>query len=228
MLNAGNYFTAIPPKTALNHIPAHIQSSKELIERLNNVEAVDLSKKIPISFDIVSFYTNINIDEAIDTMFRYLDKFNIDMTGLALHHIKVLQDLLLNIIIFKYGDATYKQTSGLAMGSRVSGTSAVIVMDRFEQQHIYQSPMFQHTAIYVRYIDDTGTLANNRAEAKNMLTYLNTQHPTIKFELETPQVDGFLPIQDIKFKIGEDGTIKRQLYTKPANKGISLHVHTTP
>ena len=99
-------------------------------------------------------------------------------------------------------------------------------MDRFEQQHIYQNPMLQHTAIYVRYIDDTDTLANNRAEAEKMLIYLNTQHPTIKFELDTPQVDRFLRILDVEFKIEEDGTIKRQLYTKPANKGISLHAHS--
>ena len=39
-------------------------------------------------------------------------------------------------------------------------------------------------------------------------------------------MDGFLPILDVKIKIKEDGTIKRQLYTEPANKGISLHAHS--
>ena len=77
-------------------MPAHIKSSKELIERLNGMEAVDLSKNIPLSFDVASLYTNINTDEAIDTPLRCLEKFNIDVTGLALHDIEVLLDLLLN------------------------------------------------------------------------------------------------------------------------------------
>ena len=59
-----------------------------------------------------------------------------------------------------------------------------------------------------------------------MLEHLNKKHPTIQFELETPGEDGFLPILDIKVKIKADGTIERKLYTKEANKGITLHFNS--
>ena len=62
--------------------------------------------------------------------------------------------------------------------------------------------------------------------AHQLLEYLNKQHPTIQFELETPAEDGFLPILDIKVKIRLDGTIERKLYRKEANKGITLHFNS--
>ena len=58
------------------------------------------------------------------------------------------------------------------------------------------------------------------------LEHLNKSHPTIQFELETPGEDGFLPILDIKVKIKADGSIERKLYTKEANKGITLHFNS--
>ena len=44
------------------------------------------------------------------------------------------------------------------MGNRLSGTLAILCMDRFERSHIYNlqpKPIF-----YVRYVDDTGTVVS--------------------------------------------------------------------
>ena len=39
--------------------------------------------------------------------------------------------------------------------------------------------------VYVRYVDDVGTVVENQQEAdsENTLEYLNSKHPTIKFEM---------------------------------------------
>ena len=55
---------------------------------------------------------------------------------------------------------------------------------------------------------------------------LNEQHPTIKFEMELPDNNGYLPILDIKLNIDQDGNIHHKLYTKPASKGITLNFHS--
>ena len=125
--------------------------------------------------------------------------------------------------MFHYEERIFKQIRGLAMGSRMSGTLAIIAMDRFEQLHIYNHPKLQDLSVYVRYIDDTGTVVANKQQARDKLSYLNSQHATIKLELEFPDDEGFLPILDIKLRIEQDGTIQRKLYTKVANKGIILH-----
>ena len=99
-------------------------------------------------------------------------------------------------------------------------------MDRFETLHIYQQPKFQDLAVYVRYIDDTGTVLKSRKYAMDMLTYLNDQHKSIKFEMELPDKENFLPMLDVRIGIDGDGSDRRKLYTKPANKGITLHAES--
>ena len=111
------------------------------------------------------------------------------------------------------------------MGGRLSGTLAILVMDRFEQNHIYPQ-LEPASSVYVRYVDNTSTTANDVSQAQEMLTYLNSRHPTITFDLEVPNTDGFLPILDIMIKINSDGTTSRKHYRKPANRGLTLHFNS--
>ena len=77
--------------------------------------------------------------------------------------------------------------------------------------------------LYVRYVDDSNTLADNVAQAQKMLESLNTKHPTIKFELALLETDGYLPILDLKMKINEDGNLSLKHYRKKANRGLTLN-----
>ena len=44
--------------------------------------------------------------------------------------------------------------------------------------------------------------------------------------MEKPGESNYLPMLDIKIAITEDGTVERQLYSKPASKGITLHYNS--
>ena len=94
-------------------------------------------------------------------------------------------------------------------------------MDRFER-FIYQKP-YPSLPIYALFIDDIRTVGNNPNEAHLLLTYLNSKHPTIKFELELPSDDDYLPILDVQTKLDTDGNLHHRLYTKPASKQLTLH-----
>ena len=207
-------------KPLLKFVQAHLSSTTDLIERLESADKNSLKGKIPISFDVVSLYTNIDTQVAVHTALEYVTKHNIYIYGLQACDLFELLNLVLDHNVFQFGNKLYKQKHGLAMGNRLSGTLAIICMDRFEQTHIYKK---YQPVLYGRYVDDIGTTASNIEEANIMLTDLNSRHPTIKFELETPDEDGFLPILDLQVKIDENGETKRRLYTKPANKGITLN-----
>ena len=56
----------------LRYVKAHIDSTRSLIDRFQNLDPATLKGKIPVSFDVVSLYTNIDIREAIDTSLQYL------------------------------------------------------------------------------------------------------------------------------------------------------------
>ena len=144
-------------------------------------------------------------DEAIDTANDYATKYDLETYHLELSDIRLWLYLVLYNNVFAYQGSLYHQIRGLAMGSQLSGTLAITVMDKFEWAHIYdqQTPT---STVFARNVDDTNTIANDEAEAKAMLTYLNSKHPTIKFELALPEEDGCLPILDFKLKINVGGT----------------------
>ena len=179
----------------------------------------------PVSFDVVSLYTNINTEEAVETVLEYTIKHHIELHGLETYNLFELLHLLLDNNIFTYNNTHYKRIRGLAMGNRLSGTLAILCMDRFERLHIYQQ-LHPQLTIYVRYVDDVGTVTTDTEQANKILPYLNEQHPTIKFEMEVPDDNGYLAILDIKLNIDQDGNIDHTLYTKPASKGITPNFHS--
>ena len=78
-------------------------------------------------------------------------------------------------------------------------------------------------SFYGRYIDDIGTIIDNELVARENLQRMNQEHKTIKFEMELPGEDGFLPLLDTQIKINERGEVERKLYSKAANKGLFLN-----
>ena len=67
------------------------------------------------------------------------------------------------------------------MGSRLSGTIAILAMDRFERNNKNNTI---RPVVYSRYVDDIGTMVSSIPEASQLLETLNSQHDNIKFELE--------------------------------------------
>ena len=110
------------------------------------------------------------------------------------------------------------------MGSQLSSTLAILAMDRFERLFIYQTVRLTLT-IYVRYVDGIGTTVLNTTDAHNILAYLYSKHPTIKFELELPDTDGYLPILDIQLKIDEHRNILHKLFTEKPPKTSLFSIH---
>ena len=209
-------------KPLLRHVSAHLNNTTDLLHRFTDTDKTQLKGKIPISFDVVSLYTNINNDEAIETALQYTNKYHLYTYELEARNLYELLHLLLDNNIFTYRNTTYRQIRGLAMGNRLSGTLAILAMDRFERTFIYQNP-YPSLTIYARFIDDIGTVVNNSNEAQLLLTYLNSKHPTIKFELELPSDDDYLPILDVQIKLDTDGNLHHRLYMKPASKQLTLH-----
>ena len=66
------------------------------------------------------------------------------------------------------------------MGRRLSGTLALLAMDRLEQMFVYQG-IEKHLSVYVRFVDDIGATVRKTIEAqKNPNTaQLKTSHNQI-------------------------------------------------
>ena len=51
----------------LRHVKVHVGSTLELLEHFNKPSIAERKGKIPVSFDVVSVYTNIPVEETVDT-----------------------------------------------------------------------------------------------------------------------------------------------------------------
>ena len=164
-------------KPLLKHVSAHLNSTTECIQRMEKVDSDQLAGMIPaaVSFDFVSLYTNVDTWEAITTALEYIIKYKMNCLGLNTGDIDiwVLLHTLLDNNVFACEDVGYfQQIRGLAIGNRVSGTLAILAMDKFERLLVYQELL---PLVYVRYVDDVGTVVKNQQEAENTLEYLEQQ-----------------------------------------------------
>lgn len=108
------------------------------------------------------------------------------------------------------------------MGSKLSPTLAILVMDRLERSTVFLRTL-SSPLVFLRYIDDCAVIVDEDTDFPSLLSRLNTIHSSIKFEMEKPDNFGFLPILDTGIHIDPDGKIKHKFFVKDANKGLFIN-----
>ena len=117
----------------------------------------------------------------VDMIEAHKDK--IDLFGLTLDSLKTLLQHCLQNNYLRFGDNFFKQTKGIAMGSRVAPPLAITFMHVIESL-ILSSPGNQ-PVLYLRYIDDIlGVWTHGASELNNYHKFVDSFHPSLKFSLE--------------------------------------------
>lgn len=134
------------------------------------------------SIDVVSMFTNIQSELALSTILPKLPS----ITNL---NVAFFSEIFLFVtkISTEFGciGGTYKQVSGLPMGTKGSPVIASIVLT-----HIFDSILSKHEPVtYLKkYVDDT-ILITSRENALSILSSLNQFDPRIKFTIEEENKD---------------------------------------
>ena len=110
--------------------------------------------EILISFDVVSFFTKIPRDLAINVAHRKLehDSSLSDRTMLSVDDVVQLLEFCLNATYLTFRDQVFQQVHGMAMGSPVSVVIANMVMENVEERALTtfdKPPVF-----WKRYVDN--------------------------------------------------------------------------
>jgi hypothetical protein len=164
----------------LSIVPAHLESSSKLIERLNNIDATTRQEHpFPFSLDVVALYTSIPVQDAIDNLREVLQHNQFHYSTLCVDDICDLLQVVLTNTYFVFYRKIFQQIKGLPMGSNVSPILAIIFMDTLERRALLSSPFI---GFYSRYIDDIFCLTRDRTSAENFLNRMNSQHYSINFE----------------------------------------------
>ena len=197
----------------------NVHAVKDTFEFCSNLEACasdrNISGSFMCSFDVVSLYTNIPLQETLqiclDTLYRENDVAKPSMPE------KLLKTLLLKAttqVEFSFGEVMYRQVDGVAMGSPLGPVLANIFMGYCESKVPEDSwPWF-----YNRFVDDTFSLFESESVSQTFFELLNGLHPALRFTVEVEQ-DHRLPFMDVAVERVGDRFV-RSVYRKPTFTGL--------
>nr|XP_054763064.1 uncharacterized protein LOC129269576 [Lytechinus pictus] len=200
----------------LTNCSEHTVSNSSEFAEFTSEQTVNEQESM-ISFDVVSLFTNVPIEGACSTALQRMqsDPTLSERTTLMPEQIAELLEFVLRSTYFLYRGSFYEQTEGATMGSPVSAVVANLYMEGFEQNALPKCPSTCHPRVWKRYVDDTFIIVN-RSETDSLLSYMNSQQPSIQFTLETEQ-GGKLAFLDTLVQRHEGGKLSTSVYRKPTH-----------
>ncbi|XP_020906008.1 uncharacterized protein LOC110244161 [Exaiptasia diaphana] len=197
------------------HIPSEysVHDSFSFVKEINDL---DTNNRFMVSFDIVSLFTNIPLEECIDLAVKYTKDGN---PNLKLTHedLRDLFKLATTGTHFLFKGNFYEQVDGVAMGSPLAPILANLFMGHHEKNWLddYKGPP---VLFYRRYVDDTFCLFNNKQDVDQFFQYINGKHSSIKYTKEE-QTNNTLPFLDIRIDNSREQNVT-SIFRKPTFMGL--------
>ncbi|CAN7978451.1 unnamed protein product, partial [Ixodes persulcatus] len=197
-----------------------VKNSQEFV-RLIRAQTL-LPHESMISCDVVSLFTNVPNDLAVDVARQRLldDRTLSTRTSLHVDDIILLLRFCLKQCFFAFRGEVYHQVNGCPMGSPVSVTAANLVMEYIEEK-VFGEIVFP-VKFYRRYVDDTFVILDKNF-VDDFHQCLNSVHPAIKFTYEPEQTNmlSFLVVCVIRTDEPNNG-METKVYRKPCDSGNFL------
>ena len=194
-----------------------------------------------VSYDVVSLFTNIPLNDTIDIILEHLYPRTSGLSardrmfeGMTKTVFKRSLEWCLKDNVFIFNSKFYLQIDGCAMGSPLVPILADIFMNHILEDNITRNtehnfkdisfkslndfPQFD-LKLFIRYVDDTLAVFDSRKDALDFLDYLNSLHHSIEFTIECEEnnIISFLDLQLIKNR--DSGMLDITVYRKPTHSG---------
>ena len=155
-----------------------LSSTNYFIEKLKQVKVQSL--QILVSFDVVSLFTNVPLEETTQIIANYLfDKDNPNTPPMEKHaFIKLLK--LATQGMFLCNSGLFKPIDGVAMRSPFAPTLPNFFVAYLENKLLNKTNGF-HPKIYLRYVDD---ICDDNLSITKFLNLLNKQHSNMQFSMK--------------------------------------------
>ena len=201
-------------------LPSHIKDSFDMKRFLDTIPPLP-DDTFLVTADIKSLYTNIPIDEGIETVCHYIDthrhllQFKPPPTMTFRH----ILNHILHRNSFRFLNQIYHQVSGTAMGCRMAPPYANIFLAPLDQRILDLSDYISHLK---RFIDDLFFIFRGSLEELLALEKLiNNLHPHIKFTFVHSRHG--IPYLDLFIYLDKDRRLRTSVYQKPSDCCAYLH-----
>ena len=160
-----------------------VKNSTEFVQQIEEIEPQE--GEVIVSFDVVSLFTKVPIQEAMQAIHSRLtqDESLEDRTTITVPDICHLTEMCLRSTYFKFQDVFFEQVEGTAMGSPLSPIIANLYMEELENKALETAKL--HPRIWVRYVDNTFALwPQGEQHLESFHQHLNSQHTAVQFTME--------------------------------------------
>ena len=170
------------------------------------------------SFDVVSLFTNVPLEETIDICANALYRNDdAEPTALSEDSFRTLLRTVTSGVEFSFNGTMYRQIDGVAMGSPLGPVLANIFVGYWESC----VPDKAWPSLYCRFVDNSFAYFESRQLSKELLDCLNNLPPSSKFTCEHEE-NGRLPFMDVLVEKSEDDTAVTSVYRKPTFTGLYI------
>ncbi len=210
----------------VKELPSYVQSSFELKELLLNLPPLP-SNAILGTCDAVTMYTNIDTVHALSEIrkvIRFSNKATTKEKTAVLHSL----DLIMKNNIFEFGDTTWLQIDGTAMGVSPSCCYAMLYFSPHEE---YIKNRFPELYFYKRYIDDVFYIwipqHNPSEDTLRWSEFCQQMNSYGKLRWEFSNLSKQQNFLDLMIYLKPDGTFETEIYEKAHNPYLYLPSHST-
>ena len=195
---------------------SHIINNIDFIEKLNSFKMAPNCKMV--SFDVVSLFTKVPVDDLFEFLKLKLDDANLPHTSEVI--IELIKLCVMDCKLVFEG-SFYLQKFGFAMGNPLSPLLSNLYMEFFETRILRR--ILPDDVCWLRYVDDVFCLWPQELNLENFLEKMNNLVDSIKFTLEIEN-NHTLPFLDILVhKDMLNKCFKFSIYRKPTN--IHSYIH---
>ena len=168
-----------------------ITNTKEFVKYIQKQKVLDGYKMV--SFDVVSLFTNVPLEQAIEIILKRIYINKEITTNIPKQEMKELLFLCTKNVHFTFNNQIYIQLDGVAMDSPLGPVLANIFMVELETSVI--SNLNDKIKLWKKFVDDTICFAKSEY-TNNILLALSSFHQNIKFTFETEKDDA-IPFLDV-------------------------------
>ena len=123
----------------LAFVPAHLNDTGDFLGRLRDIYPTGFpAGSIAFSIDVKNLYGNIPTDEAIEAVMELIceNRNELNLFGLGTEDVRALLSHSLHNDHSRFNETFYKQTNGIAMGSRIAPSIAIVFMGKLEAEAV--------------------------------------------------------------------------------------------